>query len=210
MPDKPTCSIPECPKPVAQNGWCGMHYQRWYRRGNPGLAQVERFRMQPEAKFWNSVERTTTCWLWRAGKDTGGYGVITVQRRKTKAHRFAYELLVGPIPKGLQIDHLCRVRNCVNPAHLEPVSQRENVLRGIAPPARQARQTHCKRGHEFTSENTMTEAKSGKRHCRACRELPEYREKQREAELRRTSRNRKGAHESAAVFINRTGPFQSG
>ena len=70
------------------------------------------------------------------------------------AHRVAYELEVGPIPKGLTIDHLCRTHGCVRPSHLEPVTPRENVLRGQTIPAKNANKTHCLRGHEFTPENT--------------------------------------------------------
>ncbi len=86
--------------------------------------------------FWDYVNKTATCWLWKGGM-TRGYGVYAVWRgnryRNTRAHRVAYELTIGFIPVGLEIDHLCRVRNCVNPAHLEAVTHRENILRGIGP-----------------------------------------------------------------------------
>lgn len=82
------------------------------------------------------------------------------------AHRMAYEELVGPIADGLQIDHLCRVRCCVNPAHLEPVTQAENIRRGVSPTAANRRKTHCKHGHEFTTENTRLVPEG--RICRRC------------------------------------------
>lgn len=108
------------------------------------------------------------CWIWTASVSTPGYGQVYLSGRNRIAHRLVYELLVGPIPEGLNLDHLCRNRRCVNPAHLEPVTQRENLMRGVGTIAGQnARKTHCKHGHEFTPENTRRDAK-GNRHCRAC------------------------------------------
>ena len=107
-----------------------------------------------EAKV--SPEPNSGCWLWTGCLTTGGYGMLQLDggRIPKYAHRLAYEHHVGLIPEGLQIDHLCRVRSCVNPSHLEPVTQRENGLRGESMAAQQARQTHCIHGHEFTQENT--------------------------------------------------------
>jgi HNH endonuclease len=115
--------------------------------------------------FWSKVERGAPgeCWLW-TGATTKGYGRF----RGTGAHRFAYELLVGPIPQGLQLDHLCRVRNCVNPEHLEPVTCQENLRRGFIAKARAGqRPTHCPQGHEFTTENTYI-WRGNKRACKTC------------------------------------------
>jgi hypothetical protein len=121
-------------------------------------------------RFWSKVARGGTggCWLWTAGKFSEGYGQFWRDGRNLHAHRVAYELLVGPIPEGLNLDHLCRVRHCVNPAHLEPVTARTNLLRGVGQPARNARKTHCKNGHEFTPENTY-EIRPGWRACRQCK-----------------------------------------
>lgn len=109
------------------------------------------------------------CWLWTAAVQSGGYGQFRWDGRHQLAHRVAYERWAGPIPDGLNIDHLCRVRSCVNPSHLEAVTQRENVARGTGPSAISARTNHCQRGHEFTPENTYIHPRDGIRECKACR-----------------------------------------
>ena len=126
--------------------------------------------MSDEA-FWGRVNKTETCWLWTGTINDQGYGI---SRRHFRAHRIAYELLVGPIPDGLQLDHLCRVRNCVNPDHLEPVTARTNTRRGVGFAAQRAAQTHCKREHEFTEENTYIR-RNGTRLCRTCAKEAENR-----------------------------------
>lgn len=122
---------------------------------------VERF----HSKY--KVNDETGCWDWTASKNHLGYGQYWDGKRRAKAHRFSYEALVGPIPEGLVIDHLCRNRGCVNPAHLEPVTQRRNVLRGEGMGAINARKTHCKHGHPFTPENTIKHPNGYG--CRLCR-----------------------------------------
>ncbi len=109
------------------------------------------------------------CWIWQLRcMRKGGYGLITVAGGPKLAHRVSYEVFVGPIPSGLQIDHLCRVRLCVNPDHLEPVTARENIMRSpFAPAAINARKTHCPQGHEYTPENTYRQHHGG-RLCRTC------------------------------------------
>src|SRR3990167_2682493 len=124
------------------------------------LEHLARFRV---ASDWSR------CWLWTATKTRTGYGHLRSQPwRGETTHRFFYELLVGPIAEGLELDHLCRNRACVNPLHLEPVTARINTLRGLGPSARNARKTHCARGHEFTEENTYHHVPEH-RACRACR-----------------------------------------
>lgn len=108
------------------------------------------------------------CWLWPTRLDRDGYGSIRVDGRHRSAHRVSYETFIGPIPDGLVIDHLCRRRNCVNPSHLEAVSQRENVLRGSSLFAQRAKATHCKRGHPFDEANTYRWGSF--RACRMCRD----------------------------------------
>lgn len=141
-----------------------------------------------ERRIMNKFTAGDDCWEWKAGRNQSGYGVIGAGGnggRPLRAHRVLYEILVGPIPAGLDIDHLCRNRGCVNPAHLEPVTRSENVRRGIAPLVtrqRAAERTHCKRGHEFTPENTyMQKLRTGSlaRSCRKCAALRESRRHER-------------------------------
>lgn len=127
-------------------------------------------------RFWAKVDKEQTgtgCWEWASNCHPDGYGQFT-RRPETgtgRAHRIAYELLVGPIPPGLVIDHLCRNRACVNPAHLEPVTNEENLRRGLLGMPQKLR-THCSKGHEFTDANTnWVPQRSGRlgRQCRACK-----------------------------------------
>lgn len=118
------------------------------------------------ARFWSKVKQVPSgCWEWTAAR-SHGYGAYSINAKHVSAHRTSYLTLVGPIPEGLELDHLCRNRACVNPAHLEPVTSQVNTLRGESPSAQQARQTHCQAGHEFTPANTRLS--KGHRYCREC------------------------------------------
>lgn len=133
------------------------------------------------ARFWDKAIPCpmSGCWLWSGCGLPNGYGLFGRAKGSRLAHRVAYEALVGKIADGLQIDHLCRVRCCVNPAHMEEVTQRENILRGVSPSrvaARHAAVTHCPRGHAYAPSNTGLERRSNRwgtvwvtRYCRACR-----------------------------------------
>lgn len=122
-----------------------------------------------EERFWAKVDVAgpDDCWKWTASKVPGGYGKVWDGNRLVLAHRAAYELLVGPIPDGLVIDHLCRTRPCVNPAHIEPVTFEENVRRGVGVGMVNAAKKCCSRGHQFDEENTHHYG--GRRICRICR-----------------------------------------
>ena len=123
-------------------------------------------------RFWDKVRVTDGCWEWTAAKDRAGYGNFHIRtndgnHRWSKAHRLAFEFVLHEIPAGLVIDHLCRNTSCVNPDHLEAVTQYVNtVVRGQTIPAANSRKTACIRGHAFTTENTATYR--SKRWCRAC------------------------------------------
>lgn len=121
-------------------------------------------------RFWSKVEASPLCWEWTASRRSG-YGLFWIpsEKRNVNAHRFAYEMLCGEIPSGLNLDHLCRNRACVNPDHLEPVPQRINTLRAPTSAATvNAGKTHCPRGHEYTAENTIILRRRNARRCRAC------------------------------------------
>ena len=107
------------------------------------------------------------CWEWTASKYPGGYGQFAKGGRNIPAHRFAYEHYCEAIPEGLCLDHLCRVRHCVNPMHLEPVTNRENCQRGEGG-QHEARKTRCPQGHPYDEANTYTDP-NGYRECRTCR-----------------------------------------
>lgn len=125
-----------------------------------------------EERFWEKVERpadpSDTCLLWTACCSKYGYGSFKAGGKMVSAHRWSYEYHVGKIPDGLVIDHLCRVRNCVNPDHLEVVTNRENVLRGLGVSAVNARKVKCNQGHSFNDKNTYVNPNTGERKCRTC------------------------------------------
>ena len=115
-------------------------------------------------RFMEKVALGNQCWFWLGAKTSLGYGTIRSNGRTDLAHRVSFELFRGPIPLGMELDHLCRVRNCVHPYHLEIVTSAENTRRGFAPSTVVARRGICQRGHALTAENTT----KGKRRCKTC------------------------------------------
>lgn len=143
------CTVGGCTRQSRTRGWCPAHYSRWLAHGDPLASAPPRW---PPVKdrFWSKVDRNGPlpaavphlgpCWLWTAGVDGGGYGQFAPNARSTvRSHRYAYELLVGPIPKDLVLDHLCGIRRCVNPGHLEPVTNAVNAGRRVMPRGRSVR-----------------------------------------------------------------------
>lgn len=173
------CSVPDCGRRSHARGWCNTHYERWRKHGHPEADRPVQIVNNDESRFWSKVDKDGPlpawapflgpCWLWTGAPNASGYGTLRLSggtRRTVTAHRYAYELRVGPIPDGLTLDHLCRVRACVRPDHLEPVTNKENALRGMSPWAENARKTHCVHGHPFDEANTYMGAW---RVCRTCK-----------------------------------------
>ena len=155
------CLVEGCTLPPFGRGWCYTHYRRWRAHGNTDIS----LRLLPaEERFWAKVDKSGECWQW-AGVHAQGYGRCWWNGHSAAAHRVAFELTVGPVPEGLELDHLCRNRGCVNPAHLEPVTRRENARRAAA-----VHDTgHCPQGHPFDEANTYRHRGTGWRVCRQCR-----------------------------------------
>jgi len=129
-------------------------------------------------RFISKIEKTDDCWKWLGATKNGGYGTFYYKGKSEQAHRFSYEYFTDKkIRFGLEIDHLCRNPNCVNPKHLEPVTHRENMMRSSAPCALAAKQTHCIHGHPFTGTNNKIRIRKGRawRVCRTCRNLVQMR-----------------------------------
>lgn len=145
-----------------RRGLCGACYARWLYR------QPASLRRSDSERFAGSIKKTPGgCWIWTGARTTKGYGQFRHEGVRVLAHRYSYEIHVGPIPEGLTLDHLCRNHPCVNPAHLEPVTMAENLARGTSPTAINGAKTHCIRRHPFDEANTWIEG-NGRRHCRTC------------------------------------------
>jgi hypothetical protein len=164
----PICTYPSCGRSHNARGLCGPHGSM-QRRGEdlrPIQNRTGPIQKPVSERFWSKVStQANGCMEWQGSKTKGGYGVFAVdashESTKDMAHRWAYENQVGTIPPGLDIDHLCRNRACVNPSHLEPVTRAENIRRAAAV------KTECPSGHPYTEENTHRNS-VGHRKCRTC------------------------------------------
>lgn len=146
----------------------------------------QRTRFPASQRFWAKVDRRDedSCWEWQGSKNAKGYARFEIGKQNGKritvqVHRFSYEEIIGDIPDGLVLDHLCRNPSCVNPAHLEPVTCRENLLRGIGFVAVNARKTHCPAGHPLSADNTLVWRRGDGRMHRKCRECDRARHRSR-------------------------------
>ena len=163
-----TCSIEWCSKPLFCTSLCSMHYAR--KRKGQDMNATPRFgylRRRTEDKIGEVDDNG--CWPWVGRLQVDGYATISHELKEVRVHRLTYEWHKGVIPDGLVIDHLCRVRHCVNPDHLDAVTAYENFLRGDAPAAKNARKTHCKNGHPLSGSNLVMDCVRPGRPRRTCR-----------------------------------------
>lgn len=181
-----TCSVESCYSPVASKGLCCAHYKRLAKYGDPeGRPQ----RQDRDSCFDSYCMATAEgCVQWISTVQSAGYGKFGSggKGRSVLAHRYAYERAYGPIPEGLVIDHLCRNRLCVNPEHLEAVTNEENLRRGLGYGLRNGMRNSCIHGHEYTPENTYAAPDGGVR-CRECARIRD-RQPHRNAAKRRANK----------------------
>jgi hypothetical protein len=167
------CAYQGCNKPSKHRGYCVACYSRLRKSGELPL-------ITPEERLFSYVkEDVNGCWPWAGARAGTGYGTVQWEGRSRPAHRVLYEYFIGEIPEGLDLDHLCRVRHCVNPWHLDPVTRQVNIVRGDKPGIN-AGKTHCPQGHAYDEANTIRYR--GSRFCRACKRerAREYARKKRE------------------------------
>lgn len=167
------CELPGCTNVHYARGWCANHYRRWARYGTTDLSTPS-----AEVRFFSRVEGSPDyddCWIWVGRIQPNGYGQFSVKHKHVYAHRWAYTHLIGEIPDGLELDHLCRVRACCNPWHLDPVTRQVNTLRGLAGDvAREAAKAKvaCPNGHPYEGDSFYINAQNI-RVCRVCRRAKE-------------------------------------
>jgi HNH endonuclease len=171
---KRSCTVPGCERPLKARGYCGSHYGKWYRTGDPLVSSHPGW---PANLLGNLLVAEGGCVLFTAGGADTGYGQVFRDGLVIYAHRAMYELMVGPIPEGLVLDHTCHNtdlscpggkdcwhRRCVNPAHLEAVPHLVNIRRAREP----RKATHCPQGHPYSGVNLYLRSDGGQG-CRTCK-----------------------------------------
>ena len=214
------CGLPTNLAPAAVRGYKKGEPYRYLHGHRPWTVEqktkMSHFHGTPLERFEGKVNKNGPvvkaelgpCWLWMGAMDKStGYGAMGFYGKTERTHIVAFKLFKGDIPYGLEIDHLCRIRLCVNPDHLDAVTQQVNLMRGMGPAAVNARKTHCKNGHEFTGENTY-HLSNGSRCCRACQLAIKAAERRAEGVPEKSSTHCKRGHEyaTASIYVNpRTG-----
>lgn len=162
-----TCTVEDCDAPHRARGYCNRHYKQWQNDWALKSDIIDGLRRSD----WEKIDRTSPegCWLWTGAYSSHtGYGRVGWKSQVRDAHRYVWERLRGPVPAGLELDHLCRNRRCCNPGHLEPVTHQTNVLRGVSPASLHARKTHCPRGHQYDGVvNRVSEGRTARK-CLEC------------------------------------------
>lgn len=157
------CTMEGCEKPCRARRLCSTHHQRWRVRGNANVVLTAWSGHDREAAIRSRVRKETQHWYWTGYKDKKGCGWYSGR----PAHVLIWEMERGPVPAGKQLDHLCRIHDCVRPECLEPVTQQENINRGIGIPVINRAKTHCPANHEYAGENLYI-GRDGSRYCRQC------------------------------------------
>jgi len=172
-----TCTVTGCLQPFYARTLCKPHYEQAKKGKIPGVIRPKDYAKSPEERLWANVNKNGPvpevrpdlgqCWLWEGCRNNKGYGTISTTTNSVLTHRVAYEEAHGPVPSKLVLDHLCQVRHCCRPSHLEIVTHQINNQRGRG----NGGKTHCKHGHEFTAENTYIQPSGYGRVCKACAAL---------------------------------------
>lgn len=169
------CPVEGCGRTVHARGFCNSHYMDRRARGILPILVRKPQPVTPMQRWCALVDLPAEpdgCWRWKGYVTRAGYAGFRYDGASRFGHKYGYERFIGPVPDGMELDHLCRNRACVNPVHLEAVTNGDNVRRGMGPPGINHRKTHCVRGHPFDSANTMLVPIRGRknptRRCRTC------------------------------------------